>query len=436
MSRGGVLTRVVNVKPGETVALLWSFAYFFCLLCSYYILRPLRDEMGILGGVNKLQWVFTGTFLAMLIAVPIFGALAARLPRRRLLPLVYYFFVLNLLIFFVLFKSDIATANVARAFFIWVSVFNLFVVSVFWSFMADLFSNEQARRLFGFVAAGGSAGAIVGPFLTAAFAKPVGVINLLLISALLLLAAVVCIHRLSRWAVENARAPTPEANTSEAPIGGGVLDGVKLVFRSPYLLGICVYIWFYTTLSTFLYFEQAHIVANAFSDSASRTQLFAAMDLAVNSLTVIGQVLLTARIIARFGIAVTLALIPAAVALGFLVLAAFPVLTVLVVFQVIRRAGNFAIARPTREILFTVVAREEKYKSKNFIDTVVYRGGDAVSGWVFTGLAGAGLGLSGIALVAAPLALVWLYTGVALGRKQETLRGVMDARLPAQAPSS
>ncbi len=201
-------------------------------------------------------------------------------------------------------------------------------------------------------------------------------------------------------------------------------------------MGICAYIWLYTTLSTFLYFEQAHIVANAFSDSASRTQLFAAMDLAVNSLTVIGQVLLTARIIARFGIAVTLALIPAAVALGFLVLAAFPVLTVLVVFQVIRRAGNFAIARPTREILFTVVAREEKYKSKNFIDTVVYRGGDAVSGWVFTGLAGAGLGLSGIALVAAPLALVWLYTGVALGRKQETLRGVMDARLPAQAPSS
>lgn len=435
MSQHGLLTRVVNVKPGEAAALLWSFAYFFCLLCSYYILRPLRDEMGILGGVNKLQWVFTGTFLAMLIAVPIFGALAARLPRRRLLPSVYYFFVLNLLIFFVLFKSDVATASVARAFFIWVSVFNLFVVSVFWSFMADLFNNEQARRLFGFVAAGGSAGAIVGPFLTASLAKPVGIINLLLISALLLLLAVVCIQRLSRWATENVQASTVEAGAAEVPIGGGVLDGVKLVLRSPYLLGICVYIWLYTTLSTFLYFEQAHIVANAFSDSASRTQLFAHMDLAVNTLTVIGQVLLTARIIARFGMAATLALIPAAVALGFLVLAAFPVLAVLVVFQVIRRAGNFAIARPSREILFTVVAREEKYKSKNFIDTVVYRGGDAVSGWVFTGLAGAGLGLSGIALVAAPLALVWLYTGVALGRKQETLRGVTDAHLPAQAPT-
>ena len=430
------LTRVVNVKPDEVTALLWSFAYFFALLCSYYILRPLRDEMGILGGVNKLQWVFTGTFLAMCIAVPIFAALAARLPRRRLLPSVYYFFVLNLLIFFALFKSDIAVASVARAFFIWVSVFNLFVVSVFWSFMADLFNNEQARRLFGFVAAGGSAGAIVGPFVTASLAKPVGVINLLLISALLLLLAIVCIHRLSRWATEDLPASTAEAGTAEVPIGGGVLDGVKLVLRSPYLLGICVYIWLYTTLSTFLYFEQAHIVANAYSDSASRTQLFAYMDLAVNTLTVIGQVLLTARIIARFGIAVTLALIPAAVALGFLVLAAFPVLAVLVVFQVIRRAGNFAIARPTREILFTVVTREEKYKSKNFIDTVVYRGGDAVSGWAFAGLAGAGLGLSGIALLAAPLALLWLHTGVALGRKQETLRGGMDTHLGARAPSS
>lgn len=435
MSERGLLSRVVNVKPGEAAALLWSFAYFFCLLCSYYILRPLRDEMGILGGVKQLQWVFTGTFLAMLIAVPIFAALAARLPRRRLLPVVYYFFVLNLLIFFMLFKSDIATASVARAFFIWVSVFNLFVVSVFWSFMADLFNNEQARRLFGFIAAGGSAGAIIGPFLTAALAKPVGVINLLLISALLLLLAVVCIHRLSRWTAENVQASTVVTNDREAAIGGGVLDGVKLVFRSPYLLGICLYIWLYTTLSTFLYFEQAHIVADAFSDSASRTQLFAAMDLAVNTLTVFGQVLLTARIIARFGMAATLALVPAAVALGFLVLAAFPVLAVLVVFQVIRRAGNFAVARPAREILFTVVAREEKYKSKNFIDTVVYRGGDAVSGWVFTGLAGAGLGLSGIALIAAPLALVWLYTGVALGRKQEMLRGLMDTRLPAQAPS-
>lgn len=414
-----LLRRLVNFKPGEVAALLWSFAYFFCLLCSYYILRPLRDEMGIQGGVSNLQWVFSGTFIAMLLAVPLFGALAARLPRRRLLPLVYYFFIFNLLVFFLLLKSDIATAAVARAFFIWVSVFNLFVVSVFWSYMADLYNNEQARRLFGFIAAGGSAGAVIGPLVTASLARSLGVVNLLLVSAALLLLAIICIRALARWAVGEQPA---RAAHQDRPIGGGILGGVWLVLRSPYLLGICVYILLYTMLSTFLYFEQARIVADSFSDSASRTRLFALMDLGVNALTILGQVLVTARIIAHFGVSVTLALIPAAVALGFLALAAFPTLAVLVTFQIVRRAGNFAVARPTREILYTVVSREQKYKSKNFIDTVVYRGGDAISGWLYTGLAAAGMGLSAIALVAVPVALAWLYTGVALGREQETLR--------------
>ncbi len=410
-----LLRRLVDFKPGEVAALLWSFSYFFCLLCSYYILRPLRDEMGIQGGVSNLQWVFSGTFIAMLLAVPLFGALAARLPRRRLLPLVYYFFIFNLLVFFLLLKSDIATAAVARAFFIWVSVFNLFVVSVFWSYMADLYNNEQARRLFGFIAAGGSA----GPLVTASLARSLGVVNLLLVSAALLLLAIICIRALARWAVGEQPA---RAAHQDRPIGGGILGGVWLVLRSPYLLGICVYILLYTMLSTFLYFEQARIVADSFSDSASRTRLFALMDLGVNALTILGQVLVTARIIAHFGVSVTLALIPAAVALGFLALAAFPTLAVLVTFQIVRRAGNFAVARPTREILYTVVSREQKYKSKNFIDTVVYRGGDAISGWLYTGLAAAGMGLSAIALVAVPVALAWLYTGVALGREQETLR--------------
>ncbi len=414
-----LLRRLVNFKPGEVAALLWSFSYFFCLLCSYYILRPLRDEMGIQGGVSNLQWVFSGTFIAMLLAVPLFGALAARLPRRRLLPLVYYFFIFNLLVFFLLLKSDIATAAVARAFFIWVSVFNLFVVSVFWSYMADLYNNEQARRLFGFIAAGGSAGAVIGPLVTASLARSLGVVNLLLVSAALLLLAIICIRALARWAVGEQPA---RAAHQDRPIGGGILGGVWLVLRSPYLLGICVYILLYTMLSTFLYFEQARIVADSFSDSASRTRLFALMDLGVNALTILGQVLVTARIIAHFGVSVTLALIPAAVALGFLALAAFPTLAVLVTFQIVRRAGNFAVARPTREILYTVVSREQKYKSKNFIDTVVYRGGDAISGWLYTGLAAAGMGLSAIALVAVPVALAWLYTGVALGREQETLR--------------
>ncbi len=430
-----MLKQIVDVKSGEARALWWSFAYFFCLLCSYYILRPVRDEMGIQGGVSNLEWVFTGTFVAMLVAVPIFGAVAARFPRQKLLPIVYYFFIINILIFYVLLESGIATTYVARAFFIWVSVFNLFVISVFWSFMADLFTNEQARRLFGFIAAGGSAGAIVGPSVTATLARPIGTFNLLLISAVILGLAVVCIRQLGTWAAEsegkvtsNADAVSEEegiakdAHYAKAPVGGGVLTGVKAVFQSPYLLGICLYIWLYTTLSTFLYFEQAHIVKEAFADSESRTAVFAYMDLAVNSLTVIGQVLVTAKIVARFGLPFTLALLPGLAVLGFVVLGSFPSLAVLIGFQVLRRAGSYGIARPAREMLYTVVSREEKYKAKNFIDTVVYRGGDAMSGWVFAGLRGAGLGLSAISFVAVPIAVGWLVTGWGLGKKQEALR--------------
>ncbi len=429
-----LLARIVNVEEGEVRALLLSFAYFFCLLCSYYILRPVREEMGIAGGVRNLQWVFAGTFLAMIAAVPIFGAAVARFPRKKLLPLVYYFFITHIVIFYLLFLTNSHIAYVAPAFFIWVSVFSLFVVSVFWSFMADLFTNEQARRLFGFIAAGGSAGAVVGSSVTAFLVLRIGLANLLLISALLLGGAVVCIHRLIRWAdrigradsapvaVEGASAQSGPESPGEAAIGGGILAGVKLVFRSPYLLGICLYILFFTTLSTFLYFEQAHIVRNAFDDPVKRTALFAAMNLGVNLLTLATQLFLTGRLVAGLGVPVTLALLPGLVMIGFGGLGLFPILGMLVAFQVVRRAGNFAIARPAREILFTVVGREEKYKSKNFIDTVVYRGGDAVSGWVFAGLSGMGLGLSAISLIAVPIAALWLFTGLALGKRQEILR--------------
>lgn len=405
------LESIVQVKPGERLAVLWSFAYFFFLLASYTMLRPVRDEMGILGGVENLQWVFTGTFIAMVCAVPVFGWASARFPRHKLLPFVYLFFILNLILFYALFKSDVATVYVARAFFIWVSVFNLFVVSVFWSFMADLFANEQARRLFGFIAAGGSAGAFAGPALTAVLAAPLGAINLLLLSAVLLSATLLCIQRLSRWTANIAR-----------PIGGGVWEGVTTVLRSPYLLGICAYIVLYTTLSTFLYFEQAYIVKDAIADSDERTRLFAIIDSGVSILALGIQMFLTGRIISRFGVAATLALAPAIAAAGFFALGLIPALATLIAFQILHRAANHAIAKPAREILFTVVSQLEKYKSKNFIDTVVYRGGDAVSGWLFAGLTAIGLSLSAISFVAVPVALLWLFTGTALGRKQEQLK--------------
>lgn len=429
------LQRLVKVKPEETSALLWSFLYFFSLLCSYYILRPLRDEMGISAGIEHLQWVFTGTFIAMLVAVPIFGYVATRMPIRRLLPLVYGFFILNILIFFVLLQINISQTAVSQAFFIWTSVFNLFVVSVFWSFMADLFSNSQARRLFGFIAAGGSAGAIAGPSLTTMLVGIVGPVNLLLISAAWLTMAVLCIRRLTRW-----NRPLPQGNMDtnaprlvdapgsrfmqrrDVPLGGSILGGIRLVLYSPYLLGICLFIWFYTNLSTFLYFEQAHIVSNAFQDPAERTALFASIDLLVNVLTIGLQLFLTGRIIARVGLPITLGLIPFLMACGFVGLGLAPILPVLILFQVIRRAGNYALARPAREVLYTVVAREAKYKAKNFIDTVVYRAGDAISSWLFAGLKGIGLSLSSMAFLAVPIAVLCLCTGLLLGRKQEELR--------------
>ncbi len=414
--------RLVAVEPGEVAALLWSFAYFFLLLCSYYILRPLRDEMGIAGGVQQLPWVFTGTFVAMLTAVPLFGWCAARFSRRKLLPVVYYFFAANLLLFYALFQFEGHAALTARAFFIWVSVFNLFVVSVFWSFMVDLYTNAQARRLFGFVAAGGSAGAVTGPLLTASLVKSFGPVNLLPVSCALLLAAVVCIHRLVRWAQTPPRTES-ESVQAGRPLGGSMWAGFALVARTPYLLGIGLFIWLFTTLSTFLYFEQAHIVSATYADPADRTQLFALIDLGVNVLTITIQVFLTGRLLKWLGVPLTLALVPLFSAAGFIALGAAPVLPVLVAFQIARRAGDYAVMRPTREILFTVVGRETKYKAKNFIDTVVYRGGDAISGWAFAGLKALGLGLTGIAVLSVPLALLWAWLGIRLGRRQEALRG-------------
>ena len=430
MSASTALHRVVDAEPGERRAVGWSFLYFFSLLSGYYVLRPLRDEMGIAGGVQNLQWVFTGTFLAMLAAVPLFGAIAARFPRRRFLPWVYYFFIANILTFFALFRIGADREIVARAFFIWTSVFNLFVVSVFWSFMADLYSNAQARRLFGLIAAGGSTGAIVGPAATALLAAPLGPVNLLLVSSALLGGAVICIHRLVALAQSGATPAKPGAGRdpdkappdAERPLGGGVFSGIALVFRSSYLLGICLFIWLYTTLSTFVYFEQAYIVRAAFDDPAQRTALFASIDLAVNVITILLQTLIAGQMMKRLGVTATLALIPLLVAGGFVGLGLAPVLPVLIAFQVLRRAGDYGITRPAREVLFTVVGRETKYKAKNFIDTVVYRAGDAVSGWVFTGLKALGVTLTGIAYIAVPVSLAWFATAWFLGRKQEQLR--------------
>ena len=388
--------------------------------------------MGIAGGVENLHWLFTGTFLSMLAAVPLFGWIASKYPRKRFIPCVYYFFIANLLLFFFLFSTNLTHAYVARAFFIWVSVYNLFVVSVFWSFMADIYSDNQAKRLFGFIAAGGTTGAIVGPALTGNLVLLLGPKNLLPLSAILLLVSVVCIRRLISKKHESTSTvpdsfsktePSQAEDSDEKPMGGSIVAAFRLVLSSPYLMGICLLILLFTTLATFLYFQQAQIVRDSFDDPSRRTAVFAAIDFAVNILAVTIQVLLTGRIVKSIGLSWSLALIPVILGLGFLMLGLVPLLMVLVIVQVVRRAGDYAIMKPSREMLFTVLNKEEKYKAKNFIDTAIYRGGDAVSAWIYAGLSGLGLSLSAIALAAVPISGIWAIVSYILGKKREELAG-------------
>jgi AAA family ATP:ADP antiporter len=423
---------VVALRPGEGRALAWSFTYFFCLLAGYYVLRPLRDEMGIAGGVRNLQWLFTATFVAMLAAVPVFGAMVARLPRRRFVPLVYHFFVANIAIFWLLLTFDVGKVQVARVFFVWISVFNLFAVSVFWSFMADLFASGQAKRLFGFIAAGGSAGALLGPALTVGLAVPLGPVNLLFVAALFLELAVLCARRLESAAASAVSAPAaptagpaaaaqpaPPAQAEAAGLGGGWLAGIAMVLRSPYLAGIALWVCLLSLAGTFLYFQQANIVAAASDDPGVRTRIFATIDLAIGILTISVQFFATGRLIARFGVGRAAAVLPLVFGLGFVALAFTPMLLVVIAFQAIQRTANFALSNPAREVLFTVLEREEKYKAKNVIDIVVFRGADAASGWLFAVLRGAGLELSTISLATVPLAGAWLVLALALGRAHE-----------------
>lgn len=417
------LSRVVTVRPGELRALLWSFAYFFCLLAGYYVLRPVRDEMGIASGIKNLPWLFTATFVVMLAVVPIYGALVARLPRQQFIPLVYHFFVANILLFWLLLTQGIALQITAQVFFVWISVFNLFAVSVFWSFMADIYGAEQGKRLFGFIAAGGSAGALLGPIIATSLAVPIGRANLLVIAALLLEGAVFCALRLETAAsalkAERDASTGNQTKPPDAALGGSWIAGIVMILRSPYLAGIALWVALLSLAGTFLYFQQANIVSALTDDPNKRTAIFAQIDLAVSLLTIVVQFLATGKLIKRFGAGPAAAFLPLVFAAGFFALWLTPMLWVVIAFQAMQRAANFAISNPAREVLFTVVDREEKYKAKNVIDNVVFRGSDALFGWVFHTLRGAGLELGTISLATIPVTALWLILALALGRKHE-----------------
>jgi AAA family ATP:ADP antiporter len=423
-----LLRRVVPVRDGEVAPMLLATAYGFAILFAYYILRPVRDEISAADRGN-LQYLWTAAFFVMLVAVPAYSALVARFSRGVFIPVANRFFAVNILLFFgaLYLLPESMRPWIDRVFYVWTSMFALFVVTVFWGFIADLFRNEQSRRLFGFIAVGSSLGGILGSLVTATLVQRIPVFLLLLLAVIPLEAAAWLAWALHR---RSKRPDTKLKSEGTDRIGGTAFSGIATVFRSRYLRTIAMFLALMTFASTMLYFQQAFLVGEAFSDRAARTALFAKMDLAVNILTIGTQGLIAAHVIRRFGLGVTLAIVPAIAFLGFGSLGVYPTLAVLVIAQVLYRSLRYALAKPAREVLYTVIGREERYKSKAFIDTAVYRGGDLVSGWIYAGLAALGLSVGAIALVSAPVAAVWVGVGLLLGRREAEERARCEPTEP------
>ena len=417
--------RLIELKKGELALTLLSAAYFFFLLTSYYILRPLREAEGAGGDSTRLAWLFTGTCVTMIALQPLYGWMVSRWERRVFIPWVYRFFGLNLLIFYGLWKYGGAgqSSVLSGAFYIWVSVFNLFVVSVFWSFMADVFREEQAKRLFAVLAVGGSIGAVAGASITRTFVGWFGNVNMLLVSLVLLEVATQCMLWIGRLrSVQEAPRQAPAADALESAASGDAWNGLRLVARSPFLRLVASHFFLASSIGTVLYFEQNNLVRAAFPDKAARTEAFASIDIWTNTATLLVQLFVTGRLVKRMGIGFTLMLQPAAAVVMLVAMALSPTLGVLIAAQIVLRTFQHATTRPAREMIFTVVGREVKYKSKNFVDTFVYRFGDQLGSWGFTGLfEKAGMALGAIAWVTVPVTVLWCAVAALLGRAQKKL---------------
>ncbi|MGY8525479.1 NTP/NDP exchange transporter [Paracidovorax citrulli] len=446
-SAASLRLRALGIRPEERKAVAAGFLFFFFLFASYFMLRPVRETMGIAGGVKNLQWLFTATFVVMLAAIPLYGLCSARLSRRRFVPLVYLFFVANLAAFAWATRIWPEGVWLARVFYVWLSVFNLFVVSIAWSVMADVFRPEQAKRLFPVMAAGASVGGLTGPVLSAWLIEPLGLTVLMLLSALLLAATLPQVQWLFRWrgrggagaqdssAIDGARNVSTDVDRRDDPgqaIGGGLLAGLTLIARSRYLLGIALFVILLSTANTFLYFEQARLVAETFTDRAAQTRVFGIIDAIVQGGTILVQLFFSGQVARRYGVTALLTAVPLAVAVGFVALAIWPVFGVLAAVMVLRRIGEYALVRPGREMLFTVVDAETKYKAKNVIDTTVYRAGDAVSAWVKTAIDALAGHPAVVAVCGALLALGWAGLGGWLGRRHEGVAGAAPGPVPTE----
>jgi ATP:ADP antiporter, AAA family len=418
-----LIKKLVNFKSGEGKALLWSFAYFFFLMSAYYMLLPIRDAFGIRGGAQDLPWLFFGTFIAALLTAPLQASIAAKLPRQRFVPVTYLFLVANMLIFWFLLKTEIAPDIVSKAFFIWITVFSVFTVSIFWTFMSDLYSSAQGSRLFGFVAAGGSLGSILGPQINKLLVGPLGIANLLLLASALLICAIVCANRLEPAAAQLQSADpdfvAASAGRDKKPVGGGVFDGFGLLFKSSYLGGIGLWVFMLSLLGTFLYLTQANIVASYTPDMKERTSIFSTIYMWVGILSAVVQLLGTGRIIKAVGTGATLAILPLVFVVGFSGLMFTSALFAVAAFQACQRAANFGISNVARESLWPVVSREEKFKAKNIVDGAVFRGADFVNAFIYTGLAKILSVQPTLAAIAVVLSGGWAALSFGLGRARE-----------------
>jgi len=409
------LERLVRVEHGEWPRLAIAFCYFFFLLGGYFMLRPLRGTVAA-NNTEILHWLYTGTFLTMLAIVPLFGFLVSRFRRGQFIPAIYLFFIAHLILFAIGFDDEETPMWMQRTFYIWLSVFNLFVVSIFWSFMADIFRPGQAQRLFGFIMAGGSIGAIIAPSITRVIVPVHGATGVMFTAAASLMAATALAILLGRYTrMERANRPTDV-------IGGSIWEGALHVFRSEYLLYACLLMLLHNLTSTFLFNGLAVLVNEHISGFDERTTFFSLIDQIVQVLAFLLQFFITSRLVSHLGMSKTLVMIPVLLAGGFIILGSSMGLVLFAAVQVAQRSLNYGVLGPVKEMLFTVVDRETKYKSKNFIDTAVYRGSDVTASWIFKGLTSAGLSVAQIAWIYLPIMGLWGFGAWRLGKIYARMR--------------
>ena len=409
------LKNASKIKEQEIKAVIFSFLFVVVLMSAYYILRPVRDAMASDWTDAEVSWLWTLNFFISTAIVALYGSMVSKFRFRLLVPTMYGIFAISFIIFYALGSVFEDRTLIDKSFYVWVSVFSLFHISVFWTFMSELFSKEQSGRLFGIIAVGASVGGLIGPSITAFFSVSLGADNLMLIASMMLLIPIPIIFYLQSLKSKELNNEVLDIPGSNQSIGGNPLAGFKMFFSNPYLLSIGLFIFLYTGISSFVYFELKNLLSD-FSRS-ERSVIWAQMDLAVNILAISTGLFATGRIVTKFGMPATIAMVPIMICIGLLVLAISPLLGVVMVLQIIRRAGNYAVTRPAREMLFTLVNQETRFKAKPVIDIVAYRGGDMLTAWLFTGLTqGLGLGLAAVAAVGAGIASLWALVGIFLGK--------------------